>query len=389
MQIKNIWLFLFFSYLVSPKVSILAINSFNVRIEDVISIVMLLVIVLYRMFFLSKELRLYYIFVLFCFVSIFLNGDPTSVLQYMFIIKAFIYHLWFFVGYKIARYIDYDNLLRYFTLTLTILVIWGGLELIGILPKIGYFSGDISRLSGNTSGPYEFAALLGMLIILAKSGFVRNMALVPFWYTQSRISIIALFAIVAIGIKREYFIYLILVAIGVFLLVFNNIIETRFSSLASFKDLYSTILNHYSSSYIVLSSDAYIEATHGKELWQNLSGDIGASMEIRLYRWAYIFKYIFSSFSTFVMGFGPGFFGFAVDNNYIRIFGESGFLGLLLFMFIMIRMLIIVKYYPKFYWAFIYIFFSSIFIDLFTASKIMPIIWFLYGFSLAKQFNFR
>jgi hypothetical protein len=86
-------------------------------------------------------------------------------------------------------------------------------------------------------------------------------------------------------------------------------------------------------------------------------------------------------------GYSPGYFGQAVDGNYIRVLGETGLIGAAVFIMFLVAVynsgvpgsitrdcLIIVSV-------------TALFIDIFWSSKVMALLWFLSSWEWGRSEN--
>ena len=119
-------------------------------------------------------------------------------------------------------------------------------------------------------------------------------------------------------------------------------------------------------------SNSYAEFVYGDRQLLTDEGDL--SFHFRLKKWAFALSEM-NSFTRMIFGLGVGYFGGAADSSFLRIFFETGILGVLLWYSLLFKLL------KKSYSAFIIcVIINAVFIDTFYSSKIclITIIFFTY-----------
>ena len=161
---------------------------------------------------------------------------------------------------------------------------------------------------------------------------------------------------------------------------FNNIDLSRFEQInvASVKNIFEITWENKNFEKYILFDNWYGDSTYTLNQIENLGMD--ASLYLRVSHWMQmidgLIKYPF-------LGLGVSISGSAADGNYIRILSESGILGITLWCILLYqiyrslkgrRMVSkIMKY------SFITLIVGATLIDLFEASKVMMIFWFMLG----------
>ena len=108
------------------------------------------------------------------------------------------------------------------------------------------------------------------------------------------------------------------------------------------------------------------------------------SLEMRLLRWTIAIKTVLSSSVHTIFGMGPSFWGVALDGYYVRVFVESGILGL--FSFIIFLYVSIIKSPCKIIRNYIVVLIiTGVFIDIFVTDKAMFILWLFLGYFFKKD----
>jgi len=109
------------------------------------------------------------------------------------------------------------------------------------------------------------------------------------------------------------------------------------------------------------------------------------SFRLRAVRWPTLIKTTVNNPLALVIGWSPGAWSNALDNYYVRIFGETGLVGLIMFLIwlgVTIRRLEpdgIARY------SLIMMAVVGVFIDIFTSSKVMPLLWAFIAFEEARH----
>jgi hypothetical protein len=281
------------------------------------------------------------------------------------------------------------------------------------LSTVMYFSGyggvsDFSpdRFYANTNGPYELAPVMAFSVfyfINENKKYSHIMALLSFVVlicTLSRVTIFATIIVALISryksfLKRENF-FFILIA----LIVFTTLVAlfpgplTAFQkriSLAFSADTITGVTELWENADAVSTHQDYISSVYNEESDNEvfrMRGD--HSTLIRLKRWFTILKSIPESNVHVFAGFGPSFASVAVDGYFVRVLVETGAIGLLIFSGFFISILrygFFKKDYTLCQFAMVLLF-TSCFIDIFVASKVMFLFWFYMGvryFSLLPQ----
>lgn len=383
-----IYIVLFVVFMLAPKVDLFPLPAGTFRAEDAIWLVALCFFFI-RMIRSSHVtvpvyLRLFLAYLAVSAISALigiLGGRVESVLYWA---RQTQYVCWAFFVIS-SDDIRKTDVQRAINVVSWALILWGILELLDLIPKIGKFVGATNRLSLNTSGPFEAGVVLSLLVFCTKSTVQQLLLVTLTLLTQARITIVALAGVWAAIWPRRVLIFSILFAISFSVIptVQSQVVSSRFSELPAPADLASSTALIWDAAPIVQSEEEYFFAAgYGSQgarvLERQLDRtDLDESVEIRLLRWAIIMKSAFSDVRLFLTGLGMGAFGVAVDNNYIRTFGESGALGLGLFVCFGIAIL---RRFDKSYASssmFIVIAVTALFIDVFWSSKAMTFFWFV------------
>ena len=264
------------------------------------------------------------------------------------------------------------------------------------------------RVISTFNGPYELATYFTLMLPLyivklidSKKDYKKIiqyiifiiMIFVGIYLTESRTSlIIALIVLITIPILKkkdkiiEYIKYkkalsFIIVIIVLLLLIGGGIL---LSKTGRFKTLdFSSMCKTIKISW----NEKDFERYQNKGFYVEGEENTDLSFKIRINKWMALIDGIIKSP---IYGLGLSISKEACDGNYIRIFAESGILGLLTWVFLII---IIIKNTKKnkddinilAYYGMIVLLLTAILIDVFEASKIMMLYWLILGAAYSYQ----
>ena len=223
---------------------------------------------------------------------------------------------------------------------------------------------------------------------------VLLMSIIEILVSQSRISFIAVLATIIIAIfyycqerKKKTVAVITIMALGIIFLFLTKFSNLTF--LQRFKNLdIENSLNTFKVAWDNADYSYYQETKNIKyaEGIFDLSNDL--SYIFRISKWATLLK---ETLKSPLVGLGPSVVGEGIDGNFVRILCETGIAGILVW--IILTLYIVRKsWINKKYINYNYIFFIiinlsiiALFIDIFEASKIMPILWLVLGNALAES----
>jgi hypothetical protein len=238
-------------------------------------------------------------------------------------------------------------------------VVWGVvlLQMFHILPSASSFGG--SRASGNTNGPYELAAVAGFFFCYF--GFRERKKLYAagsfglLILTASRIT----FAGTIIAFLKGYFsrtrskIKAVSVVVLAVLLIWagarwmptadeddapSNSIGSRLVKSASLMSV--DYVSLFASIPTYRTSAEYISGMFEDSGSRAVEVEADKSGMLRVFRWASLVKSTAGHADSMLIGLGPSFGSAAVDGYFVRVFAETGLLGVatfLLFLWTMVR----------------------------------------------------
>jgi len=111
------------------------------------------------------------------------------------------------------------------------------------------------------------------------------------------------------------------------------------------------------------------------------------SASVRVLKWVYVLKRALANPILILTGSSPGFYGKAVDGSFLRVFGELGIFGLLLYFVLFYNIFVISKETRL---LILVLLINGIFIDVFYSSRSMTVILLLAGtFAKIKKDLFK
>jgi hypothetical protein len=293
---------------------------------------------------------------------------------------------------------DLTRVLRVYILVLCVVV---PLQMLRILPVPNDFGA--SRASGNTNGPYELGAVAAFLLCYLsyrnKERFTGIIAFTLIILSGARsvlagaaISLLRIlsprsnrlmlkFALIALP---GFLFVAFLSAAGIFLasgssLNSKSVILQRFSTATSVGSMADTAAA-YEASPSYQSSAEYSEGAfvNAIALAQQNEGD--ASGLMRVFRWSALLKSTLENVDTTLIGLGPSFGTSAVDGYFVRVFVETGVIGLGLFLWFLWSLFSSNQDSPWQFREFVLIVMvTAISIDIFVSYKTMLLLWLWHG----------
>ena len=223
------------------------------------------------------------------------------------------------------------------------------------------------------------------------------MMLFCIYKTESRTSlIIAGFIVVMIffrthkkSIQRiiiNFFTILLFCGMIILLNPFNNINLLRFKQVntASIKKIFEITWENKNFEKYILFDNWYGDSTYSLNQIENLGMD--ASLYLRVSHW----MQMIDGFIKYpLLGLGVSISGSAADGNYVRILCESGIFGIILWCILLYQIYKSLKgktiISRIMMYSFITLIIGATLIDLFEASKVMMVFWFMLGVTYAYE----
>jgi len=328
-------------------------------------------------------------------------GRVEPVISLVFVVRLFQYMVFYPIGWAVAR--SGRSLKRSLTIYLGMLCVVVPLQLTGVLPTMGSFAGIQSRAVGNTNGPYELAAVSGFLICyfgyLHRQRMKGWVAVVFLILSASRITFLgtALSGMRVVVRRSKSKLRLALLLAGLLggvvasAVVYQNVVGESKMDVALLNRLTSASSSNFASNAVKLygsipvydnsyqyQQGAFMDAMGAASSSEGQTGE--QSGAIRLYRWVCLIKSTLANTDSTFLGLGPSFGSTAVDGYYVRVFAETGLIGLAVFFYFVLSVL---REGESYAWSFreyaLILFVTCCFIDIFSSYKPMLFFWLWYG----------
>lgn len=364
--------------------------------------------------FLKNTISYFSIYILLCMISNIigiLNGNIKLSLGLLYLLRKVEYFIFVFIGYDFFN--DNNKKLLFSILDASVIIHFGIIILqnIGIIGGIldgNYVGTQGGRVFSIFNGPYEFSAYMTLLLpryfinIMKnknnKKEIIKSILFIVFivigiYMSQSRTSlIIAILLILIIPLleKKHKIIGFIKnnkIKTFILIIVILALISTACDALSKvkrFKTLdISSMFKTLELSWQNKSFDRYKE--EGFYIISEDNTDL--SFAIRINKWMAL---IDGTMKHPIFGLGLSISKEACDGNYIRILAETGISGFLLWIWLCINILKNTKVNHNNInllanYGMIVLLLTAIFIDIFEASKIMMLYWFILGCAYASN----
>jgi hypothetical protein len=305
-------------------------------------------------------------------ISTFLNFQYIGLANWLYAIRFFEYFIWLYL----ACLVDFERLVKLIKLFVLICVI-------GLLfgPYVGLIYGPFNyiwELSAFGSVAFYFILYFDRCTNLkSKSPYLLACVFMVFWAGQ-RTPVVALTVVIFLQIlfqkgsgQRGKFLSSIFIIVGVLYLSFTeNRIKHTFEQFFKMENLYAVEYLLERSS----QSTSYDDFVYGE---RKLIGDAGdLSFQLRLKKWTYAAAQQYSRPETILYGLGAGFFGGAADSSLVRIYFETGLIGVAVWLLFFIR---VCKCGPQLSLFVLLIVLNASFIDILHSSRIMTLFLIIIG----------
>jgi hypothetical protein len=408
----NVLLFILFWCVFSFKFQLGGVAEAGFRPDDLLIAVAFLVLLLKGAFTttaLSRPFKLYSLFAGVSVVSSLINGYAgrvATLYSILFDVRLIEYMLFYFIGYYLYQYNRQRSVTRMMVFYLYLMLIIVPLQMVRIVPVVTGFG--YLRAVGNTNGPYEFAAVASFL--LCYLGYRKNSFFKGF--TSSILVFASASRVTSVGVVISLYSYLfrrsrkslqasvfagaaLLITVSGLVLLETNTefladsdisLFTRLGSVAS-SNTVSDFIELYPTAPTYTDSTSYLLGTfeHSCDFNNCLEGQGDVSAKIRVFRWTALIKSTVSSGEAMVIGLGPSFASAAVDGYYVRVFTETGLIGLAIFFYFLASFWMRAA---KEQWPFrefiLIMIISGCFIDIFTSYKPMILLWLWHGMNEAE-----
>jgi hypothetical protein len=263
-----------------------------------------------------------------------------------------------FIGLAMGQSLNLINLFKWFLVVNCVISVLQYIGVVGGFAITGYQMLDGARVMGVTNHPSEFGLVVAMsfAFILGSMDGRGSGYLALKWFSIAMVSVIlsgsrAPFAVLPVvyilwHIRKVNDMRLksIFAAGGVcftIMMIFAWSLLPRDTPLGQrFEDTFSLDnISAISKSFSELRETAQTggEATGG-EIEDYARSGLDASLGARLLNFAYVFgRVVAAGYLALFIGVGPGYFGSSMDMGYIRIFAETGIIGLSAYLVFMRR----------------------------------------------------
>lgn len=389
--------------LVLPKINIISVFGTGIRIDDFLLGIFGLFLLLASLRVqldsdLTILLKFFKIVVMITILGILSWSvsyalDGAGIAGLFFALRLLEYSMFLFVGYMLSSKIDLVKFVLILA-TLNLLVVFmQKAGMIGGFPTGAYQSNLTTRPIGLTSGPWEVVVILAFgatYILYSKpfstllTGSIITLFTAGIIFLDSRIGILSFVLVATYFLLKGKSIKFIFTGIIFFVPIF---LFGAFQVI-SHSDRASRVFESQNYEFIQSALDAVDidnyemnNPTFNKfGSFDKLEGDV--SLAARSLKWIYVVKTTLDNKYRLLIGSGPGSFGVAVDGAYIRILGELGVLGLLLYILLLVKA---IRLNPVVAIFVSVVAINALFIDVLFASRVMSVLFLLIGYSVAMN----
>jgi hypothetical protein len=380
----HIGLFLLAIMVLLPKLTVVPVSFSGVRLDDFICLIAFAWIISRGRLRLSSTdsyVKVYLFFIGTQFVSALYNYGSNSYIGLLFPVRLLELLVWYYVGINAIKSRTKEEINKVFLFLGLYLSIYSFAEILGFAPKFGLFT-NTNRVATTMTGPFEYAVVIAVLGFFIKHSIPKAMTLVSLLLTQSRVTLFSTLFIYLFIWKKKWS-SLITFIIGALLLIIVSpkldVLE-RFDGFIEFGvgNITEITSQYYSMVLPADSSADYFESTHEESAYK-LINQTDASLEIRLMRWMVILKTNTKTIYSLLIGKGPGFYGIAVDGYYVRVFAETGLIGLSVFVLFLVSLYRTHRKNKEIVALIVTMALTGLLIDIFVSVKVMALFWFLLG----------
>lgn len=408
-------LFLISYVILFPKISVMSMPGtyVGIRGEDFL-LALLVLLVVGKIIYRKQEYsglaespisKIMMVYIASCAGALIIGIITGTVLEpfvgVMFLFRKVEYFLFILVGYIFAKRFSLKFLVNFLHVLTYSSMAFGFLQqfrIIGSFQLGNWVPPHLTwRIMSMFSGPYEYSAFLVFMIplylwiTLRKNflfGFISlSLVLYSLYLTQARIAIVAAAFVVFVSIltykntKRKLVIVLTTAAISSIILMSMtysgnkfNILPERFQSV----DIAEMVV----VAQITLESGDYERfKANGYGVYSGNAEDM--SFLIRINKWSDLLDG-FRQYPLFGLGLSST--NEAVDGIYVRYLAESGIIGFLSWMILILTVFKSLRHTNELSftikWGLIGLLVIGIFIDIFEASKIAMFLWFIVGYNI-------
>lgn len=391
-----------------PKINLFNIpgTSTGIRIEDFLILLSFITYVLTsknKKINYKKNKNIVYVFVFYILVCIIstlfgsLNNYVSISMGIVYTMRKIEYFVMFFIGYEFSMENEkFDKLLKISVIFNFFIVLLQKFQIIGSFRNAAYGNLITDRFSSIFTGSYELTSFLLLIMpfiflknikIKVKDIFYLSIILIILVLSESRTSMMLFFLMIVLMFIREkgknkfnFVLYIIFGSIFVFYLLLNG---NLLSFLPRTSDLnLKNVKNAITYSWNNRSIYDYIHNYSSIPVYPY--GDL--SFNIRIKNWLCL---IDGFIKNPILGMGMSIVRNASDGGYVRLLSEVGVLGAFAWLTLLKKIYNHLKTdnykFKSYRYCIISILLGAVFIDLFDASKIMCMFWFILGYVLKEE----
>lgn len=388
-----------------PKINLFNIpgTSTGIRIDDFL---ILLSFIIYLLNSKNKKINyknIVYVFVFYILVCITstlfggLNNYVSISMGIVYTMRKIEYFVMLFIGYEFAMEDEkFYKLLKISVIFNFFIVLLQKFQIIGSFRNAAYGNLITDRFSSIFTGSYELTSFLLLIMpfvflkntkIKVKDIFYLGIILIILVLSESRTSMVLFFLMLILMVIKEkrknksnFILYMIFGSIFIFYLLLNgNILSflPRISDL-SLKNVKDAVIYSWNNRSIY----DYIHNYSSIPVYPY--GDL--SFNIRIKNWLCL---IDGFIKNPILGMGMSIVRNASDGGYVRLLSEVGVLGTFAWLTLLKNIYNHLKTdnykFKSYRYCIISILLGAVFIDLFDASKIMCMFWFILGYVLKEE----
>ncbi len=370
------WLLIVYFCLPNYEFSALSAAASGLKSSDFVSIIIAFFLYKHGSFKVNKILLF---FALWYFFKGILSLSPISFLfgarflEYIVVIAA-------------AYNMNTKDLEKFFSIFTNFLIFYFFLEAIFILLGLGspfsFLNSGMTwqgRFTSIFGGPYELGAI-ALLLTFLPGNQRKVFFIILLFFSQARASILGLGAL--IFNPRAWILILPLSIIMIFLAVsrFDDLFNLL-PQISSIFETFTYLLNDFSYT----SKEEYINNWNMREdVISLISEDGGRSTLLRIYTYLLILSGM-SDISVIIFGYFPGIYGVAVDSSLLRIFGETGLIGIILFLACMTKQI----RKKETFLVTVAFFINLSLVDIYFSSKAFTLYWIIVFYLTEKKYDFQ
>jgi hypothetical protein len=324
---RSVLTFFLILYFIVPHHLINHIYSIKeIKLTDIITIfIFLFLFVSQAKIKIYKWLWYYAIFSTYYLIRSFIEIPISGLYSIIFSIKMIQYLV---VMWAISI-LNKNQILKLIKVIVIFSILYAVIEIMGY--PVGLTWGG--RLSGQYGGPYEFS-VIALLILIFLSNSMKNKII---WFfivllTQTKAAVLSLVIYIVEGLRGKKII-LTIVILPIFFILLSYFDGRFFKFINNFSEIVSieNIINLFDAIPTLSDRIEYSNEWEKREEIFNGGTDSDLSTQTRLFTYLLAIKSL--NLITLIFGNSAGFYGFALDSSIIRIVGEVGIVGSILFYF--------------------------------------------------------